>query len=87
MVIIFAKEFLQWELTSSPPCKLLLSILSKRILTLIDTFSNPAWIFGFLLGLCENMTLNTTIKQSKHEQKNVSECFQILITMTQTYIL
>ncbi|XP_076762870.1 uncharacterized protein LOC143430450 [Xylocopa sonorina] len=48
MVNILAQEFLQWELTSSLPCKLLLSIVAKKLLIGIKTVSSPNWLFRSL---------------------------------------
>ncbi|XP_011865105.1 PREDICTED: uncharacterized protein LOC105560531 isoform X2 [Vollenhovia emeryi] len=53
LVTVLAQEFLQWELTSSLPCKLLLSILAKRLLITIDTISCPDWLIENLLRLLE----------------------------------
>lgn len=53
LVTVLAQEFLQWELTSSLPCKLLLSILAKRLLITIDTISCPDWLIENLLVLLE----------------------------------
>ncbi|XP_046435732.1 uncharacterized protein LOC124187716 isoform X1 [Neodiprion fabricii] len=44
VVTVLAREFLQWELTSSLPCKLLFSILAKKLLTGIESISSPEWI-------------------------------------------
>ncbi|XP_076646057.1 uncharacterized protein LOC143355253 [Halictus rubicundus] len=60
-ISILAQEFLQWELTSSLPCKLLLSILAKRLLLLIETVSSPDWLFQSILELLEP-TLNDGAK-------------------------
>ncbi|CAL1677707.1 unnamed protein product [Lasius platythorax] len=53
LITVLAQEFLQWELTSSLPCKLLLSILAKRLLITIDAISCPDWLLGNLLKLLE----------------------------------
>ncbi|XP_067209785.1 uncharacterized protein [Linepithema humile] len=53
LVTVLAEEFLQWELTSSLPCKLLLSILAKRLLITIDTISCPEWLIENLLSFLE----------------------------------
>ncbi|XP_011631854.1 uncharacterized protein LOC105423696 isoform X1 [Pogonomyrmex barbatus] len=53
LVTVLAQEFLQWELTSSLPCKLLLSILAKRLLITIDTISCPNWLIENLMRLLE----------------------------------
>ncbi|EZA47879.1 uncharacterized protein LOC105286068 [Ooceraea biroi] len=53
LVTVLAQEFLQWELTSSLPCKLLLSILAKRLLVTIDMISCSDWIIESLLELLE----------------------------------
>ncbi|KOC59061.1 hypothetical protein WH47_12654 [Habropoda laboriosa] len=71
IVTILAQEFLQWELTSSLPCKLLLSILAKRLLTIIETISCPNWLFHNLLDLLQPLPKNVAELQSKQEE-NVS---------------
>lgn len=53
LVTVLAQEFLQWELTSSLPCKLLLSILATRLFTTIETISCPSWLIESLLALLE----------------------------------
>lgn len=53
LVTVLAQEFLQWELTSSLPCKLLLSIIAKKLLITIDTISCPDWLIENLLRLLE----------------------------------
>lgn len=53
IISTLAQEFLQWELTSSLPCKLLLSILAKRLLLIIETISSPNWFFQSLTDLLE----------------------------------
>lgn len=62
LVTALAQEFLQWELTSSLPCKLLLSILAKKLLALIQTISCPNWMFENLLLL-----LQSTHKEDKEQ--------------------
>lgn len=68
LVTVLAQEFLQWELTSSLPCKLLLSILAKRLLTTIDTISCPDWLIENLLRLLEapSNEVATPIKQNSN---------------------
>ncbi|XP_006569963.1 uncharacterized protein LOC100578893 isoform X2 [Apis mellifera] len=70
MVTILAQEFLQWELTSSLPCKLLLSILAKRLLIVIETISSPHWLFQNLSDLLQPMAKEVVKIQNKQE-KNV----------------
>lgn len=53
LVTVLAQEFLQWELNSSLPCKLLLAILAKKLLTTIDTMSCPNWLIKNLLNLLD----------------------------------
>ena len=60
LVTVIAREFLQWELSSSLPCKLLLSILSKRLLTMLETMSSPVWILNHLIKL--NSTTESQIQ-------------------------
>lgn len=67
LVTVLAQEFLQWELTSSSPCKLLLSILAKKLLITIDTISCPDWLIRNLLQLLEapaNNAVATPTKQN-----------------------
>ncbi|XP_036147499.1 uncharacterized protein LOC105834089 [Monomorium pharaonis] len=65
LVTVLAQEFLQWELTSSLPCKLLLSILAKKLLTTIDIISSPDWLIENLLRLLEAPTNEVTpVKQN-----------------------
>lgn len=71
MVSILAQEFLQWEITSSLPCKLLLSILAKRLLIVIETVSSPIWLFQSLLNLLQPIPNQVAKIQSKQEE-NVS---------------
>lgn len=69
LVTVLAQEFLQWELTSSSPCKLLLSILAKKLLITIDTISCPDWLIRNLLQLLEapaNNAVATPTKQNVH---------------------
>ena len=68
MVTILAQEFLQWELTSSLPCKLLLSILAKRLLLVVETVSSPDWLLQNLLDLLEPTTTEIPDKQSTQEE-------------------
>ncbi|XP_031827986.2 uncharacterized protein LOC116424990 [Nomia melanderi] len=71
IITILAQEFLQWELTSSLPCKLLLSILAKRLLLFIETVSSPSWLFQSLLELLEPTLKEDAKIQSK--KKNEQE--------------
>ncbi|XP_076289849.1 uncharacterized protein LOC143213679 [Lasioglossum baleicum] len=64
-ISILAQEFLQWELTSSLPCKLLLSILAKRLLLFIETVSSPDWLFQSMLELLEPMSNDGAKVQDK----------------------
>ncbi|XP_015118262.1 uncharacterized protein LOC107041948 [Diachasma alloeum] len=54
MVTLIAREFLQWELASSLPCKLLLSVLAKRLLKMISEFSNPQILFTHIIKLLKS---------------------------------
>ncbi|XP_014603463.1 PREDICTED: uncharacterized protein LOC106786510 [Polistes canadensis] len=54
LVTVLTQEFLQWELTSSLPCKLLVSILARKLLTMIQTISCPNWMFESLLKLLQS---------------------------------
>lgn len=65
LVTVLAQEFLQWELTSSLPCKLLLSILAKKLLITIDTISCPDWFIANLLKLLETPTSKTVVTPTK----------------------
>lgn len=73
LVTVLAQEFLQWELTSSLPCKLLLSILAKRLLITIDTISCPDWLIENLLILLEalpNEAATIPVKQNINVNSN-----------------
>ncbi|XP_043260518.1 uncharacterized protein LOC122402068 [Colletes gigas] len=64
---ILAQEFLQWELTSSLPCKLLLSILAKRLLLVIETVSSPNWLFRSMSDLLRPLSKEVAQVQIKKE--------------------
>lgn len=64
MVTILSEEFLQWELTSSLPCKILLSILAKRLLLVIETISSPNWLFQSLSDLLQPIPKEATEVQN-----------------------
>lgn len=68
IVTILAQEFLQWELTSSLPCKLLLSILAKRLLMFIETISSPNWLLQCLSDLLQPVEKVVPEVLSKEEQ-------------------
>ncbi|XP_017884151.1 uncharacterized protein LOC108627419 isoform X2 [Ceratina calcarata] len=79
-VTILAQEFLQWELTSSLPCKLLLSILAKRLLIVIETVSSPNWLFQSVSDLLELIpekfkieSTNETVSDSQRIVSNALE--------------
>ncbi|XP_012147269.1 uncharacterized protein LOC100876919 isoform X2 [Megachile rotundata] len=65
MVTILSEEFLQWELTSSLPCKILLSVLAKRLLLVIETVSSPNWLFQILSDLLQPMPKEIAEVQNK----------------------
>lgn len=67
LVTVLAEEFLQWELTSSLPCKLLLSILAKRLLITIDTISCPEWLIENLLSLLEAPPREVAVVPAKQD--------------------
>ncbi|XP_076233287.1 uncharacterized protein LOC143178460 isoform X2 [Calliopsis andreniformis] len=71
IITILAEEFLQWELTSSLPCKLLLSILAKRLLLVIETISSPEWLFQTLLDLLQPATTEA-IRNQSNQRENIS---------------
>ncbi|XP_011303584.1 uncharacterized protein [Fopius arisanus] len=54
MVTLIAREFLQWELTSSLPCKLLISVLAKRLLKTVSEFSDPQCLLTHVLKLLKS---------------------------------
>lgn len=58
VVTVLAREFLQWELTSSLPCKLLFSILAKKLLLGIETIASPEWIFKEILTVIGTNLIN-----------------------------
>lgn len=70
LVTILAQEFLQWELTSSLPCKLLVSILARKLLTMIQTISCPNWMFGSLLKLLQSIPKEAATKQWRKDDVN-----------------
>ncbi|CAL7935115.1 unnamed protein product [Xylocopa violacea] len=78
MVNILAQEFLQWELTSSLPCKLLLSIVAKKLLIGIETVSSPNWLFQSLSDVLQPVpqkfatTQNEQKKSATHTKNTVS---------------
>ncbi|XP_066583716.1 uncharacterized protein [Prorops nasuta] len=53
LLTVLAQEFLHWELTNSLPCKLLLSILAKRLFSFIQLISSPRWIFENIHNLLQ----------------------------------
>lgn len=81
LVTVLAQEFLQWELTSSLPCKLLLSILAKRLLITIDTISCPDWLIENLLRLLEAPPneVATPVKENINVNSN-NEISNMIIT-------
>lgn len=72
MVTILAQEFLQWELTSSLPCKLLLSILAKRLLIVVETVSSPNWLFQNLSDFLLQQTPKNVAKVQTEQEENTS---------------
>lgn len=71
MVTILAQEFLQWELTSSLPCKLLLSILAKRLLIVAETVSSPNWLFQNLSDFLLQQTPKNVAKVQSKQEENI----------------
>ncbi|XP_046828613.1 uncharacterized protein LOC124428518 [Vespa crabro] len=67
LVTVLAQEFLQWELTSSLPCKLLVSILARKLLTMIQTISCPNWMFESLLKLLQNISKEASKQWTKDD--------------------
>lgn len=63
LVTVIAREFLQWEMTSSLPCKLLLSILAKRLLTILQESASPQWIFARIIAILESTETNLEPKE------------------------
>lgn len=72
LVTVLAQEFLQWELTSSLPCKLLLSIIAKKLLTMIETISCPNWLFENLSDLLHSVPKEMTEVQTKSNESTAS---------------
>ncbi|XP_046740511.1 uncharacterized protein LOC124407932 isoform X2 [Diprion similis] len=68
VVTVLAREFLQWELTSSLPCKLLFSILAKKLLTGIETISSPEWILREIVTAISSVP----VKNEKHASASES---------------
>ncbi|XP_034937887.1 uncharacterized protein [Chelonus insularis] len=54
LVTILLSEFLQWELSSSLPCKLLISVLAKKLLVILQDISSPHWILLQVVNLLES---------------------------------
>lgn len=71
LVSILANEFLQWELTSSLPCKLLLAIIAKRLQVILETVSCPNWIFENLFVALHSKEDNITPVDSTKEVHNL----------------
>ncbi|XP_053978448.1 uncharacterized protein LOC128876266 [Hylaeus volcanicus] len=67
-ISILAQEFLQWELTSSLPCKLLLSILAKRLLLIIETISSPNYFFQSISDLLQPTSTEVAEVQIKKNE-------------------
>ncbi|XP_020285125.1 uncharacterized protein LOC109855357 [Pseudomyrmex gracilis] len=67
LVTVLAQEFLQWELNSSLPCKLLQAILAKKLLTTIDTISCPNWLIKNLLSLLDAPSEKKSITPVKQD--------------------
>ncbi|KAI4491090.1 hypothetical protein M0802_010400 [Mischocyttarus mexicanus] len=67
LVTVLAQEFLQWELTSSLPCKLLVSILARKLLTMIQTISCPNWMFESLLKLLQSTPKEINKQRTKDD--------------------
>ncbi|XP_051155993.1 uncharacterized protein LOC127278344 [Leptopilina boulardi] len=73
LVTVIAREFLQWELGSSLPCKLLLSILARRLLSVLETISSPKWILQHLIHQLHSTTsieqkIQTTLPTNAKEE-------------------
>ncbi|EFN78403.1 uncharacterized protein LOC105188750 [Harpegnathos saltator] len=71
LVTVLAQEFLQWELTSSLPCKLLLSILARRLLITIETISCPNWLIENLLRLLEDPSKEAVVTPAKQNVNGI----------------
>ncbi|XP_015179248.1 PREDICTED: uncharacterized protein LOC107067863 [Polistes dominula] len=67
LVSVLTQEFLQWELTSSLPCKLLVSILARKLLTMVQTISCPNWMFESLLKLLQSTPKETSKEWTKND--------------------
>ncbi|XP_071856283.1 uncharacterized protein [Bombus fervidus] len=78
MVTILAQEFLQWELTSSLPCKLLLSILAKRLLIVVETVSSPNWLFQNLSDFLLQQTPKNVAKVQSKQEENISHVKKVI---------
>lgn len=78
MVTILAQEFLQWELTSSLPCKLLLSILAKRLLIVVETVSSPNWLFQNLSDFLLQQTPKNVAKVQSKQEENISHVQKVI---------
>ncbi|XP_050577995.1 uncharacterized protein LOC126916337 [Bombus affinis] len=78
MVTILAQEFLQWELTSSLPCKLLLSILAKRLLIVVETVSSPNWLFQNLSDFLLQQTPKNVAKVQSKQEENIPHVQKVI---------
>ncbi|XP_024220719.1 uncharacterized protein LOC100740454 [Bombus impatiens] len=78
MVTILAQEFLQWELTSSLPCKLLLSILAKRLLIVVETVSSPNWLFQNLSDFLLQQTPKNVAKVQSKQEENIPHVKKVI---------
>ncbi|XP_050472706.1 uncharacterized protein LOC126864891 [Bombus huntii] len=78
MVTILAQEFLQWELTSSLPCKLLLSILAKRLLIVVETISSPNWLFQNLSDFLLQQTPKNVAKVQSKQEENIPHVKKVI---------
>lgn len=66
LISVITKEFLHSELAYSLPYKIVLSIISKRVLLIIETVSSPVWILKNLLNV-----LNSTPNETEEPVKDV----------------
>lgn len=78
VVTVLAREFLQWELTSSLPCKLLFSILAKKLLSGIEAISSPEWIYREILTAMNSKPIENETSFPADKVINMGDYFRFL---------
>ncbi|XP_012258874.2 uncharacterized protein LOC105687643 [Athalia rosae] len=86
VITVLAREFLQWEIMSSLPCKLLFSVLAKKLLSRIETISSPNWIYGVILTAVSSEPIDTE-KNTTHNKSAVSSALSDAILSTTAAVI